>query len=355
MDSFSKIFGDRTAPYYIWAPRWVESSAGIRALHYLCHSINSNGGQAYLVMTEPRHLGEPRIASHLFTPELTQDVVDAHYLGGQAPIGVFSETVIGNPLGTPVVVRLLMNYSGVLGGPESFDTDEKIYAFSKKIADDYEAKGNVRPEVLFIPPVDPREFQFNLDKKPYQVVYAGKYRHFIGAPPKVGDLPTVEIFRDGPKRQPRDLVKRIISEASVVYSFENSSIVTESILSGTPAGFIESPFLGDVIAEAELGWDGSFVGTDARDIERARLSVRAGADAYIKMASSFAKNLIEFQAKTHLLSTTAAYENKVVLPQVHGIVTRSRVAIAFEILRRYGFLVLVKEMWKFIKSRLKRG
>lgn len=350
-ENLSRIFGNQDSPYYIWAPRWVESSAGIRALHYLCHSINSIGGEAYLVLTEPRHRGEPRISPSLFTPELTQDIVDAHHAGGRAPIGVYAETLSGNPLGTPVVVRLLMNYAGALGGPEVFDENEIIFAFSQKIAEDYELKGNSRPNVLFIPPIDPREFEFTSEKKPYQVVYAGKYRHFIGTPPAVGNLPTVEIFRDGPKRQPRELVKRIIAEASVVYSFENSSIVTEAILSGTPAGFIPSAFLGEVIAENELGWAGTFVGTDPGDIEKARATVLDGAENYRRVILGFEKNLQWFMKTTQLIGSTSAYETRATIPNANSQISRRRIVIAFEILRRYGPFVLLRELWRFLKSK----
>ncbi|MFC6806047.1 hypothetical protein ACFQE2_10095 [Methylophaga thalassica] len=39
-------------PFYIYAPDFSQKSAGIRALHYLCHGLNEMGREAYLVGTD---------------------------------------------------------------------------------------------------------------------------------------------------------------------------------------------------------------------------------------------------------------------------------------------------------------
>ena len=111
----------------------------------------------------------------------------AYFKSKIEPLVIYSETVPGNPLKAKKVIRYLLNFSGALGGPVKFPTNELLIAFSKKIALHYGAVNNTNePNVLFLPPIDPREFMKQEEKEGFQVVYAGKYRSFVGTPPKVG-------------------------------------------------------------------------------------------------------------------------------------------------------------------------
>jgi len=348
------LFGNKSHPYYLWAPRWVETSAGIRAIHYLCHALNQAGHKAYLVFAEPRHRGEPRVSADLLTPILDGEVLSAHLNAGLIPIAVYPEDVIGNPLGAPTVVRMLWNYSAALGGPNTFDNDEIIWAFSLNIAVDYFQKTGIRPEVLFVPPVNPTEFDSCSDKKPFQLVYAGKFRSFVGKPPQVGDLPTIEIYRDGNKKQPRALVKKLLSEASVVYSFENSSIVTEAILSGTPAGFVPNEFLGPVIAEQELGWGGTFMVGDEEGLRRAINSINEGQEAYRATVQQFPVQLQRFVEVTQFAAGGIGFSGAVILPDHQSSITRNRVHLGLNILRTKGLRIFLREVMRFVGRVFRR-
>jgi hypothetical protein len=246
-----------------------------------------------------------------------------------------------------------MNYAGALGGPEEFDDDEILFSFSQNIKEDYVLKVGIQSDVLFIPPIDPREFNFKSEKEPYQIVYAGKYRTFVGKPPSVGSLPSIEIFREGSKVQPRELVKKLIANASVVYSFENSSIVTEAILSGTPAGFIPNEFLGKVIAEKELGWAGSFLGDSSSEIDRARSTVVEGAKSYKKMIDEFPSSLENFVSKTQFVANSIGVGNQTQIPMIDYVVTRNRLKIAIQILKTQGPVQLAKELNKFMVNMVR--
>lgn len=349
----TSIYGQESHPYFIYAPRWISSSAGIKALHFLCHSINIKGHKAYLVLTEAPHQGEPRINPHLSTPILTQEISDVYFKAGINPVLIYSETIPGNPLGGNFIVRYLMNYAGALGGANSFDEDEYILAFSKKIAEDYAYKNKTEePMVLFLPPIDPREFIKQTEKKPYQVVYAGKYRSFIGKPPKVGTLPTVEIFRDGPRMQSRKQIKDILRNATVVYSFENSSIVTESILSGTPARFVPNEFLGEIIAEVELGVGGIILGDSDREFEIARESIDTGITQYYESAASY---LIQLERFIDITQERAAYEgflHPITVPIHEFLFSQHRLGLARQIFMHQGLRALVRVTFHFILRRL---
>lgn len=353
LTDLSDLYGHETHPYFIYAPRWITSSAGIKTLHFLCHSINMKGHKAYLVMAEAPHNGEPRINPHLNTPILSQEISDAYFRASINPVVIYSETVPGNPLGATFVVRYLMNYAGALGGSKQFPENENILAFSKKIAEDYASiNKTVEPKVLFLPPIDPRDFRKQTEKKPYQVVYAGKYRSFIGKPPKVGTLRTVEIFRDGPRMQTRSQVKEILRNATVTYSFENSSIVTESILSGTPARFVQNEFLGEVIAEVELGNGGMISGDSEKDFEAARESIDIGIAQYYRSTETYLVDLEEFIDETQERAGFEGYVQPITVP-IHGLLfSQHRFGLAKQILKHQGIDTLIRVTFHFALRRL---
>lgn len=87
-------------PYYIVAPRYVRTSAGIKVLHLLCHALNRAGERAYLI-THLYYL--PQYATHpeLITPILTRATVEHDFAAGLAPIVVYPETIRGNLFRTP--------------------------------------------------------------------------------------------------------------------------------------------------------------------------------------------------------------------------------------------------------------
>ena len=347
------LYGSRSHPYLIYTPRWVDSSAGIKALHYLCHSINMTGNQAYLVMTEASHQGLPRINPNLQTPILTQEVSDAYFRNKINPIVIYSETIPGNPLGASCIVRYLMNYSGALGGPSDFEDGEYVIAFSKNIAIDYSLKKNLEePPVLFIPPVDPREFTKMNDKNEFQASYAGKYRSFIGKPPKVGWLKNFEIFRDGTKMQSREQVIEMLSKASVLYSFENSSIVTEAILSGTPVKFIKNEFLNEIIAEYELGSGGLVLGDKIEDLENARGTIDEGISRYYEKISDYFVDLVDFIKITQVHAKYLGYQNPITVPIHANLFSSHRLGLARQIITHMGVLTLIRVTYHFAMRRL---
>jgi hypothetical protein len=184
-DQIAALFGNQDSPYYIFTPGWRDSSAGVRALHYLCHALNSNGSSAFLIFSEPKPKNRPRTKGTLRTPELTWEIFDSHILSKIRPIVIYSETVVGNPLNADCVVRYVMNFPGALGGPKCFSEDEYLMSYSKNIKLDIQEKFPDRIiKNLFLPAIDPREFETpdQLEENFY-LLYAGKYRGFIGSPP----------------------------------------------------------------------------------------------------------------------------------------------------------------------------
>ena len=67
------IYPETGDPYYIVAPSYIGTSAGVRALHLLCHSLNVSGRSAYL-LPDPASV---RLTFHthpdLLTPCVTEE------------------------------------------------------------------------------------------------------------------------------------------------------------------------------------------------------------------------------------------------------------------------------------------
>ena len=265
---FRSIHQRSTNVFYVYAPPWRDSSAGIRVLHYLCHSLNVIGCPAWLVLTNPN--SKNQVVNHgLKTPLLSEALARQHIQSGQSPIVVYSETILGNPLKAKRVIRWILNFPGALGGSSHFPGHEFIVSYSENIKNRTSNCNNV----LFLPAVDLDELPQSLEKqKGLALVYAGKYRSFIGSPPQLPENP-IEIFRDGKKKLSRIEFLAQIAKAERIYLFENSTVATEAVLMNTIAIFVPNIFLGEIIAEFELGLGGVAVGFEPSQIAVAKQTI----------------------------------------------------------------------------------
>ena len=154
-------FAPGRSPYYIVTPRYIRTSAGVKALHLLCHSLNRVGQEAHLVIY-PAWVNSDVVNPGLLTPLLTMAAIDRHKASGVSPIVVYPETVRGNPLGVGTIVRYLLNFPGLLGGEKAYPAQDMVFGYSRTLA----AAGGAPEQVLFIPasdatiftpPAEPRE------------------------------------------------------------------------------------------------------------------------------------------------------------------------------------------------------
>jgi len=51
MNDSPRIFASLGHPYYVFAPPYLQTSGGVRAMHYLCHALNLLGCEAYVNTT----------------------------------------------------------------------------------------------------------------------------------------------------------------------------------------------------------------------------------------------------------------------------------------------------------------
>jgi hypothetical protein len=330
--------------FYIYTPRWRDNAAGIKALHLLCDAINQKGGSAWLVFSNPS-LRNSGINHNLKTPVLTRRILKKHKTLGLNPSVIYTETIAGNPLNSNRVIRWLLNYPGNLGGKTEFSNKEWVISYSGKIS----KTCKLSSEVLYLPIIDPNELPKGLSKSPgLNILYAGKYRAFVGQPEIPSNLSYVEIFRDGKKRQPREEVLELLGKAEVLYLWENSSIAVEAMLMNTPCMFIKNNFLGDLIAEDELGTAGSGFGFSVESLETARKTLPLFHELYSKARANFWNQLDDFLAKNETYwSDTGG--SRIKLPIYIFSNVKHKVYLFSSVVKQQGVFTAFRVIKKFIK------
>ena len=329
--------------FYIYTPAIRLNSAGIRVLHYLCDALNQNGQDAWLVLHNPKENLNP-VDPELNTPILSQNQVNQHLAEGRTPTVIYSETVPGNPLKAKRVIRYLLHFPGALGGTKKFPESEWLIAYSKKIMDSVD---NCK-QSLFLPAIKISELPPIQKKDPnLHLMYAGKYRAFVGEPKNPTNLDLVEIHRDGPQRQSRSEVLNLLSKASSIYVWENSSIASEAVLLGTVCIFVPSPFLGDLIADYELGTDGISMSLEQNEIIKARGSLPNARLKYLEAQKEF-KNKLNMMIEQHEnWSMNLPVQSSMKIPVISYTINRHRIRLFFSMLKHIGIRKTLKVVKEF--------
>lgn len=297
-------------PYYIVVPRYVRTSAGIRALHLICHWLNMLGQSAY-VLIHPSWDGL-QVHPDLQTPVLDQSIIDFHFRNGLTPIMVYPEIFSGNPFKAPLVVRWLGNYPGLLGGDTTYDPSELCFSFSKALA----AHTRNPDNVLTVPVIDTGNF------RPTPIVprmgscfYAGKFQDVHGG--KVFGLPPgcVEITRDRPDQLTPPEIAELFRRSEFFYAFEDTALITEAALCGCPVIMMPNPHFKKPLGLDEMGWDGYAWGTDPSEIERAKRTVANAYDNYMRVFPEFFRQLEYFVMVTQRRAELTSYSEKINLSE----------------------------------------
>lgn len=294
-------------PYYILAPRYMRTSAGMRALHLLCHTLNQRGQVAYLVLTS--YSATP-ICPDLLTPLLTPAIARYHHEKGLTPIVVYWEAITGNPLGAECVVRYVLNFPGLLGGTTTYDSSEILYGYSGVLA---EAVG-VPDNVLFVPTVDLAVFHPGPgdQKRSGRCFYAAKYKIVHGASVSDDVRDSVEITSTYPATQAE--IAELFRRSERFTCYENTALALEAILCGCPAVFIPNPHLSELIALRELGRDGCAWGTDSAEIARATSTVPLVYESYRRACENYWHQLDRFIQVTQDRVRALPYRRLIRLP-----------------------------------------
>jgi hypothetical protein len=252
------------SPYYIFALDYQQQSAGVRALHYLCHALNESGMEAYVTCGVTR--------ANLRTPVLNEAILRQHHDAGRKPIMVYPEIVSGDPMGTGgIVVRWLLNLPGHIGGDTSFPEDDLIFSYAPNFL-----TPGMHGEILHIPTYDLSIF--NNDNNPdddtreFVCYYAHKYL-FNGGKLTEHVKDAVSLCKDQPLSHAE--IAAILRRSKLLYVYEPSALVVEALLCGCPVSIIETDYWRSHMANFACGTDtGVIMNDNPESLTLARASIR---------------------------------------------------------------------------------
>lgn len=334
------IYPEVSHPYYIVAPPYIRTSAGVRVEHLLCHSLNKRGYTAYIMLHPrvPRHSGP--VAPDLLTPIVTDTVIRSHFERGLTPIVVYPEVIPGNPFDAPCVVRYVMNFPGLLGGDQEYAAEELVYSYSQTLANATRSPGNV----LFLPPTDTSIFRMPPAGQVRQgtCFYADKYK--VAHNGKLFDITkdSLEITRDQPNSQSPHEIAAIFQRSELFYVYENTALATEAVLCGCPAVFLPNAHLTELIAVKELGPEGFAWGADPSEVARAKATVEQGAQNYLKTFSIYWRDLEVFIERTQAHAKNKPYVKPIRLPRLRDAL--------FFVLKRRGVFGSLRKLWRLMMT-----
>lgn len=291
-------------PYYVVAPPFQRTSAGIKVLHLLCDALNHLGCEAYMVI-QPAGPAGWIISPDLNTPLLTKEIDAQHFRERRTPIMIYPEVTKGNPFAAPVVCRYVLNYPGLLGGDSVFDPGELIYGYSHRLAEAAGAHG----KVLFLPASDPDIFHPPAveGERSGACFYASKYKEYHGAELFSVTEGAFEITRDKPGSLDPNEIADLFRRSKVFYCYENTSLATEAAMCGCPAVFLPNEHLTEIIASEELGVDGFAWGDAPEEIARAQATVAGFYEHYLAVLETFGSQLTLFVQDTQARAAEAAF------------------------------------------------
>lgn len=291
------------SPYYIVTPRFIRTSAGIKALHILCHCLNRVGQEAFLFI-HPVWPAASATNPDLLTPLLTPADVARHQASGVSPIVVYPETVAGNPLGARTILRYVLNFPGLLGGNNRYPPEEIVFGYSQVLA----TIGGAPGQVLFIPASDATIFTPPAEgsERRGSCFCAMKYRQVHGGKLLPVTADSVEITRDLPDSPDPAAIAELFRRSEVLYAYENTALAIEAALCLCPTVFLPNPWLTELLAANEMGLDGFAWGTDPAEIARAKATVHLTRARYLSTHVRFWDQLSAFVATTQTRAATDA-------------------------------------------------
>jgi hypothetical protein len=287
------------------------------------------GERAYIVVKPYRPVGAV-INPELNTPILTEEVADYHFKNRLTPITVYPETISGNPLRAPCVVRYVLNFPGLLGGDERYSPDELCVAYSDVLAETVPGC----EMTIFFPVSDPRVFRpGSTAKRGGSCFYAGKYKYVHRGELFEITKNSIEVTRDLPASQTPEQIANLFRKSDVFYTYDNTALAIEATLCGCPVVFLPNQFLEKAIAARELGTDGVAWGTSFEEVERARSTVARARERYLSLFDTLEGRLEEFVEVSQRKARLVEYKEPLSIPQISHANAVLKMGRALEMLK----------------------
>jgi hypothetical protein len=333
-------------PVYIYAPPFVTWSAGIRVLHQLCDQLNKNGIPSWLALHGPKLKDE--VSLYLNTPVLSEEILESHARNELRAIAIYPETILGNPLNATVTITWMLNTPKLLGGENNFESDF-IYGFTKTLSNEFEENTSLKVDgSIFIPPLDVAEVSKVKRKEeyndPFRLLYCQKFRA-LGGIPDLFQGKVIEVERFTSNAPSRIELLDLISRAEEVIVYENSTIITEAEIIGTPVRCIRNKWFKSLLAESELGNDGVVWGISSQKADTSHSrgkTLKAIEVAIEKLPSQLVLENSKWQALANARALT-----KTKLPN-RAIISAHSILRARLVFKSLGFFGLIRFSARYI-------
>jgi hypothetical protein len=229
--------------FYLAARSYTSTSAGIRAMHLLCHRLNILNFEAYLVPVDKKF----QCNLELETPIVSKKIRNHHLETNRKIVTVYDESIVGNPLKGDFTINWNLNFPGYIAG------NNKLIQKSNSMRFVYAQEIDPGGPRLFINTVDHHFFgNFKVfEKRDLILFYAGKLRSLGLKVTKPENA--IEIHRSGPSRQSREELRDLFSRAKLLYLAEDSAMVLEAALCGCPSVLLKNYFRKPILSLGDGG------------------------------------------------------------------------------------------------------
>jgi hypothetical protein len=262
-------------PFYITAPPFRQSSAGVTVLYLLCHFLNLAGEAAYILhyLTEaapderlPDGISlqlQKEFPAGLLAPLVTQDVLDFYDQRRLTPVVIYPE-IFDNPLNAAFFGRYLLNYPGKLAKLYEQPADFEI-GYSKTLTGHCTA---ATTDTLFIPTCDLTFWTSTAAERRGACHYAARLQA-AGLAPAMLPAGSTEILPSPQMSRPE--IREIFRHSEAFYCYEDTALAIEAQLCGCATVFVPNPlFACEILTAAELGPDGYCMAGDPAALRRAQ-------------------------------------------------------------------------------------
>jgi len=309
-------------PFFIAAPTYRQSSAGVTVLYILCHFLNLAGEAAYIIHYLPETAPDERLPdgislqlqkefpAGLIAPLVTQDVLDFYDQRRLTPVVIYPE-IFDNPLNAAFFGRYLLNYPGKLAKryeqPAAFEI-----GYSKTLASHGTAPAI---DVLFIPTCDLGFWTSTIPaaERSGACHYAARLQAIGGLDPTTLPAGSTEILPGPPMS--REEIREIFRRSEAFYCYDDTALAIEAQLCGCPTVFVPNQlFTGTVLSVDEVGTDGYCLAGDPEGFRRAQATVgnlRAALGAHIAAVPG---RIAELGAKWQALAMQQDYRGPLTYP-----------------------------------------
>lgn len=296
-------------PYYIVAPSYTRTSAGISLLYMLCDILNRKGYKSYIILRGDHSHYE----KHDYVSPILSYVEAAIHLNNMYnPVVIYPDTGY-DKLYYPCTFRYLMNYIGMFPGePQENDLDFQInkkyfWAFSNDIAQRHKIP---KERVMFRPIVNTEIFYPpEVENRKGKACYLGKYAELYSQKLPKEINKKYYIFYRNPNiglTPPKEEYAEKLRNTELLYVYENTSVITDALMCGCPVVCMPNPYCQfsekDMIGIQELGLNGIAIGDNPQALQHAKETVHLAREKILHLINDFDRKIDFFIQETQKIS-----------------------------------------------------